>query len=116
MSYRYITYEKSDRIVTISMNRPESLNALHPAANLEMHEAFINFGALHMQLVDERRENPKDDLLSIWVNAEIDGQKLDEDDLLFEHTMMMIGGSETARNARRLSHPCSSPIRTRRRR
>ena len=43
MSFRYITYEKSDRIVTISMNRPESLNALHPAANKEMQEAFINF-------------------------------------------------------------------------
>ncbi len=43
MSYRYITYEKSDRIVTISINRPKSLNALHPAANREMHEAFINF-------------------------------------------------------------------------
>ena len=66
---------------------------------MEVNEAFINFGGLHMQLVDERRANPKDDLLSIWVNAEIDGEKLDEDSLLFEHTMMMIGGSETARNA-----------------
>jgi cytochrome P450 family 142 subfamily A polypeptide 1 len=66
---------------------------------MEVNEAFINFGALHMHLADERRENPKDDLLSIWVHAEIDGRKMDEDELLFEHTMMMIGGSETARNA-----------------
>jgi cholest-4-en-3-one 26-monooxygenase len=66
---------------------------------MEVNEAFINFGALHMELVDQRREEPKDDLLSLWVNAEIDGEKLDEDQLLFEHTMMMIGGSETARNA-----------------
>lgn len=66
---------------------------------MEVNEAFINFGALHMQLVDERRVEPKDDLLSLWVNAEIDGQPLDEDQLLFEHTMIMIGGSETARNA-----------------
>ncbi|MDP6931387.1 MAG: cytochrome P450 [Myxococcota bacterium] len=65
----------------------------------EVNEAFINFGALHMELVDQRRQAPQDDLLSIWVQAEIDGQKMDEDDLLFEHTMMMIGGSETARNA-----------------
>jgi cytochrome P450 family 142 subfamily A polypeptide 1 len=66
----------------------------------EVNEAFINFGALHMQLVDERREDPKDDLLSIWAHAQVDGQLLmDEDDILFEHTMMMIGGSETARNA-----------------
>ncbi len=66
---------------------------------MEVNEAFINFGALHMELVDQRREEPQDDLLTLWVNAEIDGEKLDEDQLLFEHTMMMIGGSETARNA-----------------
>jgi cholest-4-en-3-one 26-monooxygenase len=65
----------------------------------EVNEAFINFGWLHMQLVDERRSQPKDDLLSIWTHSEIDGKKMDEDELLFEHTMMMIGGSETARNA-----------------
>lgn len=66
---------------------------------MEVNEAFINFGALHMEMVDERREEPKDDLLSIWVHAEIDGVPLDEDQLLFEHTMIMIGGSETSRNA-----------------
>lgn len=65
----------------------------------EVNEAFINFGALHMMMVDERRETPTDDLLSLWVHAEVDGKPLDEDQLLFEHTMMMIGGSETARNA-----------------
>jgi cytochrome P450 family 142 subfamily A polypeptide 1 len=66
---------------------------------MEVNEAFVNFGGLHMMLADERRECPADDLLSIWVHAEIDGKRMDEDDLLFEHTMMMIGGSETARNA-----------------
>jgi cytochrome P450 family 142 subfamily A polypeptide 1 len=64
----------------------------------EVNEAFINFGFIHMMLADERKENPKDDLLSIWVHAEVDGKPLTDDDLLFEHTMMMIGGSETTRN------------------
>ena len=73
-------------------NGPEHVTA-------EVNEAFINFGGPHMMLADERRENPKDDLLSIWVHAEIDGEPMTEDELLFEHTMMMIGGSETARNA-----------------
>jgi cholest-4-en-3-one 26-monooxygenase len=66
---------------------------------MEVNEAFMNFGALHFQLIDERRENPKDDLLTLWLNAEIDGKPYNDDQLLFEHTMMMIGGSETARNA-----------------
>ena len=66
---------------------------------MEVNEAFMNFGALHFQLVDERRDNPRDDLLTLWLNSEIDGEPYNDDQLLFEHTMMMIGGSETARNA-----------------
>ena len=65
----------------------------------EVNEAFVAFGAIHMQLVDERRAEPKDDLLSIWVNANVNGGPMDDDQILFEHTMMLIGGSETARNA-----------------
>jgi cytochrome P450 family 142 subfamily A polypeptide 1 len=52
-----------------------------------------------MMLVEERLAEPRDDLLSIWVHSEFDGQKLDDDQLLFEHTMMIVGGSETTRNA-----------------
>ncbi|MCO4744997.1 MAG: cytochrome P450 [Proteobacteria bacterium] len=63
-----------------------------------VNEAFITFGGLHMHLVDQRRAEPKDDLLSLWIHAEIDGQPMTEDELLFEHTMMIIGGSETTRN------------------
>lgn len=65
----------------------------------DVNEAFINFGALHMMMVDERKAEPRDDLLSIWCHAEVDGEQLNDDQLLFEHTMMLIGGSETARNA-----------------
>ena len=63
----------------------------------EVNEAFINFGALHYQLVDERKENPKDDMLSMWVHATIDGEPLNDDQLLFDHTLMIIGGGETTR-------------------
>lgn len=65
----------------------------------EVNEAFINFGAMHYELVDARRENPQDDLLTLWTQAEVDGVPLDDDQLLFEHTMMIIGGGETARAA-----------------
>lgn len=65
----------------------------------EVNEAFFTFGLIHMDLVEARRVAPQDDLLSIWVHARIDGEPLDEDQLLFEHTMLMVGGSETSRNA-----------------
>lgn len=64
-----------------------------------VNEAFMQFGLLHMDLVEARKEAPTDDLLSLWVHARIDGKPMTEDQLLFEHTMMMVGGSETTRNA-----------------
>ena len=65
----------------------------------EVNENFFGFAAYHFQLVEERKAEPKDDLLSMWVNATVDGQPLEEEALLFEHTMMIVGGSETTRNA-----------------
>ena len=62
-------------------------------------EAFSNFCQYHFQLVEERKENPGDDLLSVWLNAELDGEKLSEDKLLYEHNLLLVGGSETTRNA-----------------
>jgi len=63
------------------------------------NDAFFKFGLLHMDLVEAQRAEPKDNLLQIWMDAELDGEKMNEDQLLFEHTMLMIGGSETSRNA-----------------
>jgi cytochrome P450 family 142 subfamily A polypeptide 1 len=68
------------------------------AVTEEVNEAFLKFGGLHMMLVEERLAEPKDDLLSLWIHTEFDGQKLDDEALLFEHTMLVFGGSETTRN------------------
>jgi cholest-4-en-3-one 26-monooxygenase len=64
----------------------------------EVNEAFGEFMNYHEQIIEERRANPGDDLLSIWLNAEIDGHKLDESQLLMEHVLLLVGGSETTRN------------------
>jgi enoyl-CoA hydratase/carnithine racemase len=45
MAFEFITYEKKDRIATITMNRPEVRNALHPPANMELSAAFDDFAA-----------------------------------------------------------------------
>lgn len=65
----------------------------------EVNDAFFKFGLMHMDLVEQHRAEPKDDLLSVWLNATIDGEPMNEDQLLFEHAMLMVGGSETTRNA-----------------
>jgi crotonobetainyl-CoA hydratase len=45
MPYEFITYEKNGRIATITINRPEVRNALHPPANRELSAAFDDFAA-----------------------------------------------------------------------
>ena len=37
--------EKKDRILTVTINRPDRLNALHPPANLELAEVFDDYAA-----------------------------------------------------------------------
>jgi len=65
----------------------------------EVNEAFTTFNDHHEALMVERRKCLGDDLLSTWIKAEIDGEKLNEEQLLFEHTLLTVGGSETTRIA-----------------
>ena len=43
MAYEFIDYEKKGRVAYVTITRPERLNALHPPANKELYEAFIDF-------------------------------------------------------------------------
>ena len=43
MSYEFVTYEKHDRIATITLNRPQVMNALHLEAHLELKEVWEDF-------------------------------------------------------------------------
>jgi len=45
MPYQFINVETKDRITTITINRPEVMNALHPPANFELGQAFDAFAA-----------------------------------------------------------------------
>lgn len=41
----YCLVEKQDHIMTVTINRPDRLNALHPPANAELGEVFDDFAA-----------------------------------------------------------------------
>ncbi len=45
MSLEFCLVEKADHILTVTMNRPDRLNALHPAANAELGRVFDEFAA-----------------------------------------------------------------------
>ena len=64
-----------------------------------VEENFGNFVEFHEELLEERKANPGEDLLSLWLSAEIDGEKLSEDKILYEHNLLLVGGSESTRHA-----------------
>ncbi len=49
-------------------------------------------------LLAERRRRPADDLLSALLEAEIDGQRLTEDELLGFGWLLLVGGNDTTTN------------------
>jgi cytochrome P450 len=54
--------------------------------------------AIFGKLLDERRVEPRDDLMSALLAAEIDGQKLSEDELLAFGWLLLVGGNDTTTN------------------
>jgi cytochrome P450 len=55
-------------------------------------------GAYLAGLLDERRIVPKDDLLTKLVEAEVDGQRMTDDEILGFFQLLLIAGSETTTN------------------
>ena len=50
-------------------------------------------------LLEERRKQPGDDLVSVLLESEVDGEKLDEVDILAFAFLLVLAGNETTRNA-----------------
>jgi len=56
------------------------------------------YWAYARRVLADRRERPRDDLMSILVHAEIDGDRLAEEEILQESLLILIGGDETTRH------------------
>ena len=59
--------------------------------------AFGEYVAYAHGMIAARRAEPRDDLFSILVHAEVDGEGLSDDDIVFESLLLLIGGDETTR-------------------
>jgi cholest-4-en-3-one 26-monooxygenase len=60
--------------------------------------AFLEFQDFALEAIAARREHPTDDLLSVLVNADVDGERLDDDSLVHDALLILIGGDETTRH------------------
>jgi len=80
----------SDALLSALTGRPEDMEAAGVA--------FGEYTAFAMATIADRRESPADDLMSILVHAEIDGERLTDDEVLFDSILILIGGDETTRH------------------
>ena len=68
-----------------------------PGVMMGMMTAIQEFAAELGPLVEDRKRTPRDDLVSIWANAELGGCPLDTSVLVQETGLFISGGAETTR-------------------
>ncbi len=69
-----------------------------PAAFSELStNAIMEFAAATIELIAERRKEPKDDLITIWANTEVDGHRWSDGEIISECLLLLDGGAETTR-------------------
>ncbi len=60
--------------------------------------AFVEYTMYATEVIADRRAEARDDLMSILVNAEVDGDRLSDDEIVQESLLILIGGDETTRH------------------
>jgi cholest-4-en-3-one 26-monooxygenase len=61
-------------------------------------DAFAAYTEFTLAIIKKRRVEPTDDLFSILVNSEVEGQRMSDDEIVLETLLILIGGDETTRH------------------
>lgn len=61
-------------------------------------DAFAAYTEYMMGMITERKTEPTDDLDSVLVHAEVEGEKLEDHQIVAEVLLLLIGGDETTRH------------------
>jgi cytochrome P450 family 142 subfamily A polypeptide 1 len=81
----------SDDLLQATVGKPEAMEAAL--------EAAVAFREYQLGIIAERRAAPPaDDLVSVLCHAEIDGERLDDESIVMESMLILIGGDETSRH------------------
>jgi cholest-4-en-3-one 26-monooxygenase len=59
---------------------------------------MLDYVSFARSVLVDRRANPREDLMSILVHAEIEGDRLSDEEILQESLLILIGGDETTRH------------------
>ncbi len=76
----------------------QGLGASDPALVEKMIGAFDGWQTFIRDVIADRRREPRDDVINALVHAEVDGEQLDDEELVFETLLILIGGDETTRH------------------
>jgi cytochrome P450 family 142 subfamily A polypeptide 1 len=86
------------KVLEWSDNLMRALGAADPTLVERAMTTFMEYDEYARRIIEDRRATPRDDLLSILVHAEVDGDRLTEDDIVHESLLILIGGDETTRH------------------
>ncbi len=64
----------------------------------EVGPAVMAYAEYMRNIMAERRDSGREDLVSLVIDAEIDGRRLTEEDIIFETMLILVGGDETTRH------------------
>lgn len=78
---------------------PEEQRGTFAAARQTAAAAGLKMAGYFRELIERRRREPGNDLVSILVEGEVDGEKLTESELLAFCNLLVVAGNETTRNA-----------------
>ncbi|MEX2139762.1 MAG: cytochrome P450 [Pirellulales bacterium] len=87
----------SDAILNMSYTIAGSTEAAR-AANEEFLAVTVEMNAYLADLLDLRRSEPKDDLLTRLARAEMDGERLTQEEILGFFQLLLLAGNETTTN------------------
>jgi cholest-4-en-3-one 26-monooxygenase len=90
--------ESYDDLLRWSDDMIRGTTSTDAAALQQAHVAALEFAEFQLRIVRDRRANPTDDLISALVHAEVDGERLDDESLMEEGRLLLIGGDETTRH------------------
>jgi cholest-4-en-3-one 26-monooxygenase len=65
---------------------------------LSLMNTFAAYTEFAKDVITQRRAEPTEDLFSILVNSEVEGQRMSDDEIVMETLLILIGGDETTRH------------------
>lgn len=77
---------------------PEEQRGTREAARIAAQTGRMRMMAYFTEVMEQRRREPGDDMVSILLEGEVDGQKLTEFDILAFCFLLILAGNETTRN------------------